>query len=66
MTNILYAVITVLIFFCILSIVDINEKEAEIMELKEIKLMDCKFNKGMHAHTWKNACVVREGYVEII
>jgi hypothetical protein len=62
----IYAVIAALVFFCLLGIVDLNQKTAEIAELKQIKLVDCKFNKGMHSHTWKNACVVREGYVEVI
>jgi hypothetical protein len=66
MINMIYAVIAALVFFCLLGIVDLNQKTAEIAELKQIKLVDCKFNKGAHAHTWKNACVIREGYVEVI
>jgi len=66
MINMIYAVIAALVFFCLLGIVDLNQKAAEIAELKQVKLVDCKFNKGSHTHTWKNACVIHNGYVEVI
>ena len=66
MLNFLYAVIAALVFFCLLGIVQINESNAELAELKQVKLMDCKFNKGAHSHTWKNACMIKDGYVQII
>ena len=66
MINMIYAIIAALVFFCLLGIVDLKQKTAEIAELKQIKLVDCKFNKGSHAHTWKNACVIHNFYVEII
>jgi hypothetical protein len=62
----IYAVIAALVFFCLLGIVDLNQKNAELAELKRIKLVDCKFNKGSHAHVWKNACMIKDGYVEVI
>jgi hypothetical protein len=66
MTNSIYAVIAALVFFSLLSIVDLNEKNAELAELKAVKLMDCKFNKGAHSHTWKNACVIYKDYVQVL
>jgi hypothetical protein len=66
MTNSIYAVIAALVFFSLLSIVDLNEKNAELAELKAVKLLDCKFNKGSHSHTWKNACVIHKDYVQVL
>ncbi len=66
MTNFIYAVIAVFVFFCSIALVEINEAHAEIDRLKEVKLMDCKFSKGAHAHTWKNACMIKNGVVEIL
>jgi hypothetical protein len=66
MTGSIYAIIAALVFFCLLGIVRINEANAELAELKRVKLMDCKFNKGAHAHVWKNACMIKDGYVEVI
>jgi hypothetical protein len=66
MSNSIYAVIAALVFFSLLSIVDLNEKNAQIAELKEVKLVDCKFNKGAHSHTWKNACVIHKDYVQVL
>jgi hypothetical protein len=66
MTNSIYAVIAALVFFSLLSIVDLNEKNAELAELKAVKLKDCKFNKGSHSHTWKNGCVIHKDYVQVL
>jgi hypothetical protein len=66
MINSIYAVIAALVFFSLLSIVDLNEKNAELAELKAVKLLDCKFNKGSHLHTWKNACVIHKDYVQVL
>jgi hypothetical protein len=54
------------VFFCLLSIVEANEKDAQIAELKQVKLVDCKFNKGAHSHTWKNACLIHKDYIEVL
>ena len=62
----IYTIIAVLVFFCLLGLVDLNEKNAQIAELKEVKLLDCKFNKGSHSHTWKNACVIHKDYVQVL
>lgn len=62
----LYTIIAVLVFFCLQSLVDVNEKNAKIAELKQVKLVDCKFNKGSHAHTWKNACLIHKDYIEVL
>jgi hypothetical protein len=66
MNTFFYTIIAVLVFFCLLGLVDLNEKNAELAELKEVKLKDCKFNKGAHSHTWKNACLIHKDYVQVL
>jgi hypothetical protein len=66
MNTFFYTVIAVLVFFCLQSLVEANEKDAQIAELKQVKLVDCKFNKGSHLHTWKNGCVIHKDYVQVL
>jgi hypothetical protein len=66
MTNSIYATVAALVFFCLLALVQINETKTELLELKKKTIVDCKFNKGTFAHTWKNACVKHADYIEII